>query len=161
MALSIQPFSSNQQQQVIELVLHIQQKEFNVPITINDQKDLLDIDSFYKKENGNFWVALDEEKVVGTIALIDIGNDLATLRKMFVHKNYRGKEKQTSQLLLNTLIEWCNEKKIKAIYLGTIDRLIAARKFYEKNGFEEITKSSLPLSFPVMQVDNLFYRRKL
>lgn len=161
MALSIQPFSSTQQQQVIDLVLYIQQKEFNVPITINDQKDLLDIDLFYKKENGNFWVAVDGEKVVGTIALIDIGNNLGTLRKMFVHKEYRGKEKQTSQLLLDTLIEWSNEKKIKAIYLGTIDRLIAARRFYEKNGFEEVTKSSLPLSFPVMQVDNLFYRRKL
>ncbi len=34
--------------------LHIQQNEFKVPITINEQPDLMDIENFYQKD-GNFW----------------------------------------------------------------------------------------------------------
>jgi len=91
--MRIEVYDKKFQQEVIELVLNIQQNEFNVPVTINDQPDLMNIENFYCKKNGNFWIALDGEKVVGTIALIDIENKQVCLRKMFVDKNYRGKEK--------------------------------------------------------------------
>ena len=39
-----------------------------------DQPDLLQIPQFYQSGAGNFWVALDGEEVVGTVALLDIGN---------------------------------------------------------------------------------------
>ena len=78
---------------IAELILNIQQNEFNVPVTITDQPDLLNIPTVYCRKNGNFWVAVEDEKVIGTIALIDFDNKQAALRKMFVHKDYRGKEK--------------------------------------------------------------------
>lgn|GEM_PF-2187351 len=34
-------------------------------------------------------------------------------------------------------------------------------RFYEKHGFERIEKSGLPPAFPVMAVDNVFYRKRL
>jgi hypothetical protein len=40
--------------------------------------------------NGNFWVALYEGKVVGNISLLDIGNQQVALRKMFVEKEFQG-----------------------------------------------------------------------
>lgn len=156
--MQIDIYKNADQQKVIDLILNIQQNEFKVPVTIKDQPDLLDVENFYQQKKGNFWVVMEEELLIGTIALIDINNNQACLRKMFVHKDWRGKEKGVGQFLLDTLIEWCRQKKINEIYLGTLDRLLAARKFYQKNGFIQIPKSGLPENFPVMEVDNLFFK---
>jgi GNAT superfamily N-acetyltransferase len=157
----IEPYNGKYGQDVVELILDIQQNEFGLPITIDDQPDLREVEKFYLRNNGGFWLAIDDERVVGTIALIDIGNRQSALRKMFVHKEYRGKEKALAQKLINTLIDWCSQSGIGEIYLGTIDTMIAAHRFYEKNGFVEIEKLALPPNFPVVRVDNKFFMRSL
>jgi N-acetylglutamate synthase-like GNAT family acetyltransferase len=159
--VQIKEYQSQYQNQVIELVLGIQQNEFKVPITLDDQPDLLRVNEFYQQGNGNFWVALLDEKVVGTIALIDIGNRQATLRKMFVKPDFRGKALGTALLLLQTLLAWSRSKGIEEIYLGTMDRLQAAQQFYLKNGFIEILSDELPARFPRMAVDTRFFKKTL
>lgn len=146
------------QQGIIDLILPIQQQEFNVSITIQDQPDLQNITSFYMKGNGNFWVATSQGHVVGTVALVDIGNDQVALRKMFVHRDHRGKEKGVAQLLFDTLATWCKQNAVKEVLLGTINSMHAAHRFYAKNGFNEVLKADLPSNFPVMRVDNKFYK---
>jgi hypothetical protein len=47
--LDIIPFAPVHQNQVIELIHTIQQKEFNIPITAQDQSDLGDIPNFYQQ----------------------------------------------------------------------------------------------------------------
>jgi GNAT superfamily N-acetyltransferase len=151
-------FEDKFQQAVIDLILPIQQKEFNVPVTIQDQPDLQNIPSFYKRGNGNFWIALEEDVVVGTIGQIDFGKDQVALRKMFVHRDHRGKENGVAQLLLDELKNWCKRKGVKSIFLGTIDSMHAAHRFYRKNGFTELLKTELPEAFPLMRVDNTFFK---
>ena len=145
-------------QQATDLILSIQQTEFGIPITLEDQPDLNNIPSFYQTNNGNFWIVVIENKVAGTIALLDIGNSRGALRKMFVHKDFRGKEYSVGQVLLNTLFKWARQNNFKEILLGTTEKFIAAQRFYEKNGFEEVEEQSLPNEFPVMEVDVKFYR---
>ncbi len=158
MNYQIIPFQEKYQQAVVGLILPIQQNEFHVPITIADQPDLKTIPAFYLTRHGNFWLALCAGEVVGTIALIDIGNDQVALRKMFVHRDHRGKEKGVAQLLFDVLLAWCKQKHVTEIFLGTIDSMLAAQRFYIRNGFEEIAKAKLPATFPVMPVDNRFYK---
>ena len=159
--VKIQVYSDEYQQGVIKLILDIQQGEFGVPITLSQQPDLNTIPSFYQKGNGNFWVALFGNTVVGTIALIDIGSSQVALRKMFVDKNFRGKEYKTAQRLLDTALEWMKQKECKEVFLGTIDLFHAAQKFYRKNGFEEVAKKDLPPNFPAMALDNTFFGKKI
>ncbi len=154
-------FDDSYQDQVIELILKIQVEEFGIKITIKDQPDLKQIPSFYQKDKGNFLVALDGEKVIGTIALVDIGNNQAALRKMFVDENYRGKEKGVAKALLDQLTLWSHEQGLSGIYLGTTSAYHAAHRFYEKNGFQKIQKSDLPETFSVMEVDSKFYKYSL
>ena len=142
---------------IVEMILEIQNNEFGISITSEQQPDLHDIKNFYQTGCGNFWVALDGERVVGTASLIDIGNRQAALRKMFVQKAYRGQEYQTAGNLLSTLFDWSESKSINEIYLGTTSKFLAAHRFYEKNRFMEIPKSKLPGGFPVMEVDTKFY----
>jgi N-acetylglutamate synthase-like GNAT family acetyltransferase len=154
----IEPFRAARQTGVIDLILPIQQEEFGVELTIEDQPDLLAIPAFYQHGNGNFWTALHEGTVVGSVALVDIGNNAVALRKMFVAKEFRGKEQGISKRLLDTVFEWCKQKKIDKIFLGTVGIYHSAHRFYELNGFKEISQSELPETFPRMHVDTVFYR---
>ncbi|HUP11757.1 MAG TPA: GNAT family N-acetyltransferase [Niastella sp.] len=158
MKTSIEAYTDRYKQQVIDLIVPIQQEEFIIPITAEDQPDLQKIPTFYQIDNGNFWLAINDGRVVGTISLLDIGNRQGALRKMFVHKEYRGKEHGTAQLLLNTLFSWAKRKDYAEVYLGTTAKFLTAHRFYEKNGFVEIPVADLPTSFQRMAVDVKFYR---
>jgi N-acetylglutamate synthase-like GNAT family acetyltransferase len=150
--------------QVIGLISSIQRNEYGIDITPEQQPDLQSIPSFYRTGVGNFWVALADgaddadNVVVGTVALKDIGGGLAALRKMFVAPDWRGGEKGVARALLTTALSWARSNGVSAIYLGTTAQFTAAHRFYEKNGFVEVPKESLPASFPVMAVDSRFYR---
>lgn len=157
----IKPLDNSYSNQIVDLILPIQQLEFNVSITVNDQPDLLDIEAYYQQPGGNFWGAFSQNELVGTIALIAIGHQAGAIRKMFVKKEFRGKEKSIAQHLLNQLIAYCEAKNITDIYLGTIAQMNAAQRFYERNGFQQMEAAHLPPYFPRMQVDNLFYHLNL
>ncbi len=159
--ITIQPFEDQDTNHIVSLILNIQQNEFQVPITINEQQDLLNIPTFYQQKKGNFWVAKFNDEVVGTIALIDCGDNIGTIRKMFVKKEFRGKEHGIAQRLLNTLEESARINTIKSLYLGTLERLQAAIRFYERNGFTLIQKQNLPTVFPLMPVDTHFFEKEI
>ena len=159
--MQIVPFSPGFEAEVVELVVGIQRGEFGIDITAEGQPDLRSIPSFYQTAAGNFWVAVAEDRVVGTISLLDIGAKQAALRKMFVHPDFRGSTRGTAQRLLETLLEWAEHQDTREIFLGTTPFFLAAHRFYEKHGFQEIGKAELPAAFPVMEVDTKFYRLAL
>ncbi|NIG54393.1 GNAT family N-acetyltransferase [Chitinophaga sp. Cy-1792] len=142
---------------VIDIIIPIQTREFGVNVTLADQPDLQQIDSFYHGSGGGFWGIYVGDTLAGTIALINIGHEAGAIRKMFVKKEYRGKEYGLAQRLLEHLIAWCREMGIKDLYLGTVNILHAAIRFYERNQFQVIAKADLPSYFPLMSADNVFY----
>jgi putative acetyltransferase len=157
--MTIKTYQEAHKEQIASLIINIQRGEFNVPITLSDQPDLANIPSFYQIKNGDFWVAENDlGEVVGTIALIDIGENEGVIRKMFVHKDFRGKTHGVAQSLFNALFEKAKKHQMHALYLGTIDRLAAAIRFYERNGFSLIEKQDLPPNFPLMAVDTHFFQ---
>ncbi|MES2426702.1 MAG: GNAT family N-acetyltransferase [Bacteroidota bacterium] len=159
--LTIRPIHNEYCEQVIDLVLSIQQKEFGLSITINEQPDLRDIDTNYHVGGGCFWGAFVEDELIGTIALINTGHNAGCIRKMFVKAAYRGKEWGTGQKLLDVLLQFCRDQQITDVQLGTVEALKAAHRFYERNGFEPIAKEDLPSYFPLMLTDTMFYQLNL
>ena len=159
--LEVVPFRAEFQSQVVDLILEIQRDEFGMEISAQQQPDLRQIPTIYQVHSGNFWVALFGANVVGTISLLDIGSSQGALRKMFVHREFRGRAIGTATRLLDTLITWSAVRSIEEIFLGTTPHFLAAHRFYERNGFCEIAKSSLPPAFPIMEVDRKFYHRRL
>ncbi len=159
--IEILPYSPGHQAGVVSVIVPIQQQEFSIPVTLGEQPDLLDIPGFYQRGGGNFWVALHGGEVVGTIALLDIGNGQGALRKMFVKEAFRGSAHGVASRLLGALLRWCADRGLRNVFLGTTSRFLAAHRFYEKNGFREIDPGQLPGEFPVMAVDTRFYRLDL
>lgn len=158
--LTILPLSNAHRDMAAALILPIQQGEFNVPITLADQPDLLDLDAAYFRSGGHFWGAFIDGELVGTIGLLAPAG-IGVIRKMFVKQPYRGKEWRIAQQLLDTLITYARTNGMNDIYLGTIERMKAAHRFYERNGFIRIAKQSLPAPFPLMPVDNVFYHLQI
>jgi GNAT superfamily N-acetyltransferase len=157
----IRPFVPGDAAAVAAVIVPIQQREFGIPITLEAQPDLADIAGFYQHGNGNFWVAEADARIVGTIGLLDIGNGAVALRKMFVAATFRGAAHGVAQRLLEQALAWCGERGVGDVYLGTTAAFLAAHRFYEKNGFVAVDRTSLPAAFPVMRVDTRFYRRSL
>jgi GNAT superfamily N-acetyltransferase len=132
--IDVVPFSLEHQADVIDLILAIQQSEFGISITLEDQPDLRDIPGYYRRGSGNFWVALSGTRVIGTISLLDIGNSQGALRKMFVRAEYRGREHPVARRLLDTLIGWCRQETIHEVFLGTTAQFVAAHRFLREVG---------------------------
>ena len=160
--ITIVPYQSSYQRAVVALVLGIQQGEFNLPVTLQDQPDLQGIETFFRRGHGNFWVALaDDGQVVGSIGLLDIGEGKGVIRKMFVASAYRGTLYGTASALLQTLEAWAQQRGISELYLGTISFLEAAVRFYTKQAYVRIAEYRLPPSFPRMAVDDQFFYKAL
>jgi len=159
--IEIRPFIAADIDDVFSVILPIQREEFGIAITAADQPDLAVISDFYQSGKGQFWVAVCNGRIVGTIGLKDIGNQQTALRKMFVAADVRGREHGVAARLLAELMAHAQAQGIKDIFLGTTDKFLAAHRFYEKNGFAEVSKGELPRSFPLMAVDSKFYRRSI
>ena len=156
----VRPFAAGDAEAVLALILAIQRGEFGLAITAADQPDLADIPSFYQAGAGQFWVAERDGALVGTIALKDIGDRAAALRKMFVAPEARGASGVAGPLLAAAL-DHARARDLAEIYLGTTDRFLAAHRFYEKHGFVRVAPEALPPAFPRMAVDTVFYRLTL
>lgn len=159
-SLTILPLSNAHRDAAAALILPIQQGEFNVPITLADQPDLLDLEGAYFRPGGHFWGAFVDGELAGTIGLL-APPGIGVIRKMFVKPEYRGRPWNVAQKLLETLIGHARASSMEYLYLGTISRMHAAHRFYEKNGFTRVGKKQLPTAFPFMAVDDTFYQLQL
>ena len=154
MTSEILNFNPTLHNEVIELIVNIQQREYNLSLTLADQPDLKDILNSYEC----FFVARYDDKIIGTLGLIKI-EDFGVMRKLFVHKDFR--KKGIAQELLSKIEDYCFLHNISKLYLGTVDVLKEAHRFFEKNQFIEIKPEDLPKEFPRMKVETNFYFKKL
>lgn len=158
MTSRIEPYTDAYRDAVRDLIVPIQREEFGVDITYEDQPDLTKIPEFYQTGGGQFWVALDGDEFVGTIALLDIGGNMGALRKMFVAASHRGADFGVARRLLDTLLAHAKSVGMTDVSLGTTSAFLAAHRFYEKNGFTRVDPEDLPKNFLRMVPDTRFYR---
>ncbi len=162
MKITIQTYSNIYQKQVENLVLGVQNNEFLLGLTVQDQPDLPNIGKFY--ENGRFWIALNEQdEVVGTIGIEPLNETQAALRKMFLEKSMRGnKDINLAQNLFETLLRFAQQKGYQELWLDTPPPAQAAHRFYERNGFELMPRDSVPKTYKVPTIKDLkIYRLKM
>lgn len=157
--MEIRTFEKQYQEQVISLILSIQNNESKINLSVSEQPDLLDIDYYYRKNGGEFWTALADKKVIGTIALMNMGSGNAVLKKFFVDRNFRN-EKIGLKLYL-TLLDYAEQNNICRILLDTPSVAVDSHKFYEKSGFIKISKSEMPFPYEYPDRDSILYLLEL
>lgn len=157
MEIQIIPFSAEYRLQVEKLIRQIQLTEFNITEESFPQSELKEIAEVYQSGRGNFWIALNNQTVIGTMAFIDLGDTQAEFAKMFVAREHRGDPPGIASKLLQTAIEWAKRQGFKEVLLETTYEPCAAHRFYEKKGFAEIPASSLPESFKLCGLPAKYY----
>jgi len=152
--IKIVSYSQNLQQATVAFILNILENEFN--LKNRARPDIMNISKYYQKDNRDFWLALQDKEIIGSIALKDCGEGRRYLKRMYVAKNKRGKG--LAKALCDTLLQFANTRHYKTLYLATLPGMKEAIQFYEKNGFYEI--DSLPRDF-YPYGDTVFYRKEL
>lgn len=159
--VSISQFQNQYAQAVIDLVLHFQNDGTRPPVTVADQPDLLDIPGAYIQPGGNFWIATEGERLVGSIGLMLYGPEIAILKKFFVYEPYQGDPHHVGRQLYGRLLDFAKEKRVRTILLDTPRNTQRAHKFYEKAGFYPVQEAELPVHFSHPYADSDFFRLDL
>lgn len=83
-----------------------------------------------------FLVAYDDQLAVGCGGLRVIGDGVGEVKRMYVHPAKRGTGVSTA--ILKALESWAVEHQLRSLRLETGDLLVAAQRFYEREGFTSI-----------------------
>lgn len=159
--IEIQPYTEEDCEEVIALVLSCQNDGTRPFVSVNDQPELLNIREKYIAGGGNFWVAKDHGKVAGCIGLMLCGDGLAILKKFFVYALYRGTPHNLGRQLYTTLSDYAKENGVQRLLLDTPRNTDRAHKFYEKAGFQRITKEEVPILYEYPYADSDFFLKEI
>ena len=94
----------------------------------------------YCTEGNKYWVAEDERgEIVGGVGIgsLEGADKLCELQKMYCLPSARGTG--IAHRLLDVALKYA-KKYYNSCYLETCDNMIAAQRFYEKNGFIKVDK---------------------
>ena len=106
--------------------------------SINDP-EVQDMYSAYSGSQSAFYVIDNGKEILGCGGIAPLKNGKATvceLRKMYFYQALRGKG--FGKKLLTLLIERAQDLGYKQMYLETVERMEAANKLYQKNGFKAL-----------------------
>lgn len=142
-------------EEIIALILDIQNNESKINLSLEEQPDLLDIRECYQKKGGEFWIALSDGEVIGTIGLMVKENACAVMKKFFVKKEYRSKK--IGFALYSKLLEYVRNKGVRHIILDTPSVAHTSHRFYERVGFYQISTEELPVPYTYPDRDCLLH----
>lgn len=152
-------YDDKYKESIAELILFVQNAEFNLDISIEEQTDILDIPTHYFVHGGNFWVELNENnRVIGTVGLQRVTDEIGIMKKFFVYKEYRGNYYSVGQNLFNSLLLYAKSQGLKQIILDSPAIATRSHRFYEKNGFEVITEQQLPIQYAYPDRNSLLFK---
>ena len=143
---------------IIDLILGIQNGEFNLNLTLTEQADLLDIAAHYFADGGGFWVATTQGgEIVGSIGLMKKSGRCAVLKKFFLKPEFRGKASGYAAALFNAVVAFAKGQGIAQIILDTPSVAVRSHRFYRSVGFQLIDPAQLPISYAYPDRDSLLF----
>ena len=157
--IHIIPYEAHFQRQVVSLILYIQNRENHLHLTLTDQPDFLDIEGYYLKAHGGFWIAEENGKVIGTIGCKRMNDSGCVLKKFFVHREFRGRK--IGLQLYNTFLAFCHGQHLHQIVLDTPSIATRSHRFYRQAGFHEITKDQLPFPYSYPDRQSLLFLKEI
>ena len=154
--IEIGTYSTCDKESVIALVLHCQNDGTRPLVGVEDQSDLLHIEEEYIYDGGNFWVAKESGKVVGTIGLMNAGNGVVILKKFFVYEPYRSFPHNLGRQLYAIFLDFAQKHNFREIILDTPRNTDRVYRFYEKAGFRKISQEKFPIIYDYLYRDSDF-----
>ena len=155
MRMKIETYSGRYDDEIRSLILSIQNDEAKIGLTLEEQPDLPDIGRSYQQSGGEFWVALSDGRVIGTVGLMLREEHCAILKKFFVKREVRSQGMGLS--LYRELLEYARGRDVRHIILDTPSVARVSHRFYERAGFVRITSDALPVLYSYPDRDSILY----
>lgn len=147
--------------EIVDLVNFCQNIEAGLGLTMAEQYDLFEIEDHYQKVGGEFWTAIDNDKIVGTISLLPLNDTTAVLKKFFTYPDYRGQPEYLGKKLYAKFIDFAKQHNFKTIVLDSPGSQHRAHHFYENQGFTEVSESDLTVSWSYPHSNSKFFQLNL
>ena len=149
------PYNDNYKTEVCNFINESMHKFIGRPY--KERLDVSNIDEYYVKNNGNFWLAIDvkTKKVIGTIALENRNNEYGILKRFYVDEEYQNNG--VGSKLYDIFYDYAKTMtEINKIYLACGNVLRKAHSFYESKGFMQ--QDSLDIDMHFADDDDFFVK---
>ena len=90
--------------------------------------------SLSENQRQKIWIVETSDEIVGCIAIVDAGDNLAQLRWLLLTKEARGQG--IGKKLMKYAIDFCSEQGFDGVFLWTVDLLVEAAGLYRSHGFK-------------------------
>ncbi|NMF61031.1 GNAT family N-acetyltransferase [Pseudanabaena yagii] len=127
----------NSLEEFLEIMYSYRGYKFD-PIDLHS--DMRNIENIYQNQGGNFWIMIANSTVIGSIGLkiLNKVDGIGEIKRYFVLPSYQGQG--IGALLMEHLLLDATKNELHILRLDTMRESIAARKIFEKYGFQEISK---------------------
>ncbi len=133
MTVTIRPYRGDDADAVRSLVAAVL-AEFGFGHALGGvERDLAEIAARYGVEGAGFWVAVDDETVVGTVAIRPKEGRTCELKRLYLSPDRRGQG--LGQRLYDHAEGFARSAGYDAIWLDSSRRFVGAHRLYERNGF--------------------------
>ncbi len=137
MNITISEYTASDQKGAKQVVLN-GLKDFGFEYHETWDLDLEDPKKHYIDRGGMFFVLKDDGKIVGTVAIINKGNNIAELKRLYVNKEDQGKG--LGSKLFDAVITYCKEHGFIKLEFETNKKFTKAHVLYQKRGFKTINE---------------------
>lgn len=139
--ITIRRFIPADGESVRDLISSIMDEEFHDAKAAYPTHDIDQIDQSYGGLGEAFFVAVNGQKVVGSVAVKKEDDRVALLRRLFVDAGYR--KQQIGEKLIDRALKFCDEVGYKELVFKTTSRMLGAVKLCQKRGFVQRAKIQL------------------
>ncbi len=139
--ITIRRYSPGDETQVKHLVTEIMNGEFHDSKAAYPTDDIENINRTYGGLGEAFFVACDEDKVIGTVGIKKEDDRIALLRRLFVALPYRNQ--QLGLKLIDRALQFCAEVGYEEVIFKTTSAMKRAVEICKKRGFVQRAKLKL------------------
>ena len=145
--IQIKRAENKDKDEIKKLVLTVLE-EFHMSGLKTKTEDLANLERYYFSRRGTFLIAVDGEKIVGTVAVENFESkapNTALLRRFYVDKGYR--RQGIGKRLMEEIIKEAKILGYKKIVLGSEHEFKDAHKAYLAAGFTEYKRDEISVYF--------------
>ena len=139
--MKIRRFQPSDSKEVIDLITSVMRTEFPDDQKVFPVDDLKEITHHYGNKGEQFFVAVEDDKIVGTVGVKREDERSALLRRIFVKPEFRGRGIGSG--LVMQAISFCRENGYELIVFKSTSRMQRAIQLCQRSGFSEKAKVDL------------------
>lgn len=136
--IAIRKFRAEDAQAVQSLITGVMNQEFPQSKAVYPVDDLLEISKVYGSDGEAFFVATDNELIVGTVGVKQEDKRCALLRRIFVDPLHR--RQKIGFQLVDHAVDFCKKYGYKEIIFKSSSKMDGAIRLCEAKGFHQRTK---------------------